>query len=475
MRKQQLFIGGRPYEAGQYVELRSPYSGEIIAEVASASARETGAAIAAAYEAREVMRRMPAHERAAILERVADGLRQRREEAARIIALEASKPVKYALGEVDRTIQTYKFAAEEAKRIHGETLSLGGAPGGEGRLAYTVREPIGVVGAITPFNFPMNLVAHKVGPAIAAGNTVVLKPAAQTPLSSYFIGELFQEAGLPGGALNIVSGSGRTVGDLIVQDDRIAKITFTGSPEVGKSIRAKAGLKRVTLELGSNSAVIVDRDADVQAIVPRCVMGAFSNQGQVCISLQRVYVHEEVYESFAAAFSAAATELKLGDPLDPAVDVSAMISAREAERALAWIAEAEAAGARVLAGGGMSKGILMPTVLTDAGDELSVSCREVFAPIAVIHKVKSIDEAIARVNHSSYGLQAGIYTNGLQNALKAAEELHVGGVMINDIPTFRVDQMPYGGVKESGLGREGVKYALEEMTELKLIVISKGF
>jgi acyl-CoA reductase-like NAD-dependent aldehyde dehydrogenase len=469
-----LWINGQWQEARAYGELRSPYSGELLSEVARADAEDAREAIAAAYAARATMRVIPSHERAAILERVAAMLKERRDEAARLIAAEAAKPLKYALAEVDRTVQTYKFAAEEAKRIHGETIALDAAPGGEGKLAYTVREPLGVVGAITPFNFPMNLVAHKVGPAIAAGNTVVLKPAEQTPLSALFIGELFHEAGLPAGALNIVPGFGHVAGEAIVTDERVAKVTFTGSPEVGKSIRAKAGLKKVTLELGSNAALIVDEDVNVPSMIARCVMGAFSNQGQVCISLQRVYVHEEVYDSFVQRFTEAASHLKLGDPLDLGTDVSAMISEKEARRALAWIEEAKAAGANVRLGGVLESGMLKPTVILDAEDAQQVSCKEIFAPVVVIHKVSSVEEAIGRVNDSRYGLQAGIYTNNLQTALRAAGELQVGGVIINDIPTFRVDHMPYGGVKESGLGREGIRYAVEEMTELKLVVINRN-
>jgi len=468
-----LFIGGEWREAGRCEELRSPYTGEVVAKVPSADEQETREAIGAACEATGAMAAMPAHERAAILERVAALLDARSEEAARLIALEAAKPIKAARAEIARTVQTYKFAAEEAKRIGGETIPLDAAPGGEGRLAYTVREPLGVIGAITPFNFPFNLVAHKIGPAIAAGNTVVLKPAEQTPLSALYIAGLFAEAGLPPGALNVVPGHGEAAGAAIVEDERVAMITFTGSPEVGKVIRARAGLKRVTLELGSNSALIVDKDADLDAIVPRCVTGAFSNQGQVCISLQRIYVHEEIYESFVRKFAEAAKRLKQGDPLDPETDLSAMISGRETERALSWIREATDGGAQVAAGGSVSNGVLEPTVITEAGREMKVSCREAFAPIVVIGSVKSVDEAIDEVNDSKYGLQAGIYTSDLFTALRAAERLKVGGVMINDIPTFRVDHMPYGGVKESGTGREGVKYAVEEMMETKLVVINK--
>ncbi|MFB9276789.1 aldehyde dehydrogenase family protein [Cohnella cellulosilytica] len=473
MEEKKLLIGGRREEARRYEELRSPYTGEVIAKVPAADKEETGKAVGAATEAKAAMAALPAHERAAVLERVAALLDGRSEEAARLVALEAAKPIKAARAEIGRTVQTYKFAAEEAKRIGGETIPLDAAPGGEDRLAYTVREPLGVIGAITPFNFPFNLVAHKVGPAIAAGNTVVLKPAEQTPLSALYIAELFAEAGLPPGALNVVPGPGEIAGAALVADERVAMITFTGSPEVGKSIRAGAGLKRVTLELGSNSALIVDKDVDLDAIVPRCATGAFSNQGQICISLQRIYVHEELYGSFVRKFAEAARKLKRGDPLDPQTDLSAMISARETERALSWIREAVDGGAKLAAGGGVSGGVLEPTVITEAGREMKVSCREAFAPIVVIDSVKSMDEAIDAVNDSDYGLQAGVYTSNLFTALRAAERLKVGGVMINDIPTFRVDHMPYGGVKESGIGREGVKYAVEEMTETKLVVINK--
>ncbi|MDQ6422045.1 aldehyde dehydrogenase family protein [Paenibacillus sp. LHD-117] len=474
MLRKSLWIDGQWREPAHYVQLRSPHSNEMIAEVPAATIEETNDAIASAYGARSLMRAMPAHERAAILERVAALLHGRREEAARLIALEAAKPLKYARAEVDRTVQTYKFAAEEAKRLYGETIPLDAAPGGEGRLAYTVREPLGVIGAITPFNFPMNLVAHKVGPAVAAGNTVVLKPAGQTPLSAFMIAELFHEGGLPPGALNVVTGAGSIVGGGIVEDDRISMVTFTGSPEVGKSRRERAGLKRVTLELGSNAALIVDRDVELERIIPRCVTGAFSNQGQVCISLQRIYVHEAIFDDFVRRFCHAAEQLKVGDPLEPDTDVSAMIAVSETERALAWVREAAEGGAKIVTGGKLSGGALAPTVLTDAAAHMKVSCMELFAPVAMIGKVSGLEEAIALVNDSKYGLQAGIYTNDIGKALQAADELHVGGVMINDIPTFRVDHMPYGGVKESGTGREGVKYAVQEMTELKLVVVNRS-
>ncbi|MFF2856366.1 aldehyde dehydrogenase family protein [Peribacillus sp. NPDC058002] len=472
--KKHLLINGKWVEAKEYSPLRSPYSGEVIAEIPLATEEETDLAIEAAQKATKVMAKMPAHQRAKILETLAQLLEERADEAARIISIESAKPVTTAKGEVARTIETYKFAAEEAKRIHGETLSLDAAQGGENRLGYTVREPIGVIGAITPFNFPMNLVAHKVGPAIAAGNTIVLKPASQTPLSSLFLAELLQEAELPAGALNVVTGGGRVVGDKLVTDSRVSMITFTGSPGVGIGIRNKAGLKRVTLELGSNAAVIIDRDVDIDKIISRCITGAFSNQGQVCISLQRIYAHEEVYDRFVEKFIDATKLLKLGDPLDPETEVSALISPYDVERTLNWIEEAKQGGAKIATGGKAEDNILHPTVILDADTHLKVSCQEVFAPIVLINKIQSVEEAIDLVNDSNYGLQAGIYTDNVHTALDAAENLQVGGVMINDIPTFRVDNMPYGGVKESGTGREGLKYAVEEMTEMKLVVWNRN-
>ena len=470
----KLFIHGKWIEGKEYSELRSPYTEEIIADIPMATAEDVEQAIVAAEQAKKVMAKMPAFKRANILEALAQKLEERSDEAAKIIALESAKPYTTAKAEVDRTVETYKFAAEEAKRIHGETIPLDAAKGGVNRLGYTVREPIGIIGAITPFNFPMNLVAHKVGPAIAAGNTIVLKPASQTPLSAFFIAELLEEAGLPKGALNVVTGGGRVVGDKLVTDPRVSMITFTGSPSVGIGIRNRAGLKRVTLELGSNAAVIIDKHVDVDKIISRCVTGAFSNQGQVCISLQRIYAHEDIYDSFVENFVEVTKQLTLGDPLHPDTDVSALISPNDVKRTLLWIDEAKQSGA-IIATGGIAEGnIVHPTVILNADPQLKVSCQEVFAPIVVINKVKSVDEAITLVNDSNYGLQAGIYTNDVQTALNAAEELHVGGVLINDIPTFRVDHMPYGGVKESGTGREGLKYAVEEMTEMKLVIWNRN-
>lgn len=472
--RRRLFINGKWIQSQNFVTLKSPYTLEPIAEIPNATDDELELAIAAAYSARETMRKMPIHQRSTILERLVSLLSERFEEAAQLIALEAAKPIRTAREEVKRTIQTYKFAAGEANRIGGETLPLDAAPGGENRLAYTVREPLGVVGAITPFNFPMNLVAHKIGPAIATGNSIVLKPATQTPLSAFFLAELLQEAGLPDGALNVVTGSGRVVGEGMVVDNRVNMITFTGSPEVGIGIRNKAGLKRVTLELGSNAAVILDKGIQIEKVVKRCVQGAFSNQGQVCISLQRIYVHEEIYQEFVNQFVAETKRLKVGDPLNEETDVSALISQNDVTRSLTWIQEAKDGGADILTGGYADGTVLLPTVIVNVNPNLNVSCQEVFAPIVIINKINRVQEAVEQVNNSRYGLQAGIYTNDINLALEAIEQLEVGGVLVNDIPTFRVDHMPYGGVKESGTGKEGIKYAIEEMTEMKLVVINRN-
>jgi acyl-CoA reductase-like NAD-dependent aldehyde dehydrogenase len=469
--KKHLFINGQWKEASSYLELRSPYSGEIIAEVAQADESDTEEAIRAAKEAAKRMAKTPAHERAAILDKVANLFEGRKEEMARILAMEAAKPLKTARGEIARTIQTYRFAATEARRIHGETVPLDAAPGGEGRIAFTLRKPIGVVGAITPFNFPFNLVAHKVGPAIAAGNTVVLKPASQTPLAALALAEIFQEAGLPDGALNIIPGKGSVVGEKLVKDHRIAAITFTGSPEVGIAMKNKAGLKRVTLELGSNSGLIIDGNVEItKELIDRCVLGAFSFSGQVCISIQRIYVHEKKFAEFAEKFKAATERLVIGDPFDEATDISAMIAPTEVDRMESWVSAAVARGAKVITGGKrINERVYPPTILVDVPVDEPISCQEVFGPLVALSSFSTLDEAIDAVNDSRYGLQAGIYTSDIKAAMKAAEELEVGGVMINDFPTFRVDNMPYGGVKESGFGREGIKYAVEEMTELKLI------
>ncbi|KUP07966.1 aldehyde dehydrogenase [Bacillus coahuilensis m2-6] len=467
-----LWINGQSVPTEHYQVITSPFSNNELDKVSEATIQDVHHAISVAKQAFLTYKKTPAHKRAEILMNVVHLLRENHEECSKLITLESGKAIKDARKEMDRTIMTYTFAAEEARRLTGQTIPLDAAPGGENRVAYTVREPLGVIGAITPFNFPMNLVAHKVGPAIASGNTVVLKPASQTPLSSYKLAELLQQAGLPDGVLNVVTGKGNIVGNALVESKDVKMITFTGSPLVGKAIREKAGLKKVTLELGSNSALIIDKDVSLSPVIKRIVTGAFSYQGQVCISIQQIFVHENVYEEFLNLFQLATKDLILGDPLNEDTDLSCMISPEETERILNWVREAVGDGATIVAGGEVMDGIMTPTILTDVPRNAKISCQEAFAPVVAIYKISDLNEAIDRVNESPYGLQAGVYTNNLQSSFKACQELHVGGVMINDIPTFRVDQMPYGGVKESGTGREGIPYSIEEMTEIKLVTFN---
>lgn len=471
MRETKLWINGKWSEAKANYTLTAPYSGEAIANVAKASVADVERAIEGAYEAFQSFKRTTAYERAEILYKVVDIMRGRREEFARILALEAGKPISAGLTEIDRTIATYQFSAEAAKRSMGETVPLDAAPGTKNRIGYTKRIPIGVVSAITPFNFPFNLVAHKLGPAIAVGNSVVLKPATQTPLSALVMAEVFKEAGLPDGVLQIVTGSGGELSDTLVTHPLVKKVTFTGSGAVGLKIKEKVGLRKVTLELGSNAAVVVEPSTPIENIISRCVGGAFGFAGQVCISLQRVYVHESIYDEFTKAFVEETKNLKLGDPLDPTTDVSAMINPNEVERIKQWIEEAQSEGAAIATGAEFTERTLSPTVMINVKPEMKIVCQETFAPIVSLVPYKTLDEAISLVNASDLGLNAGIYTNVLTDAMRAADELEAGTVVINDIPTFRVDNMPYGGVKNSGYGREGIKYAIDEMTELKFITI----
>lgn len=474
MKQTKLWINGQWESTTDTYELTSPYTGDVIATVAKATPADVERAIDGAQEAFTTFKKMPAYERAEILYRVVEIMRQRKEEFAEILTKEAAKPLSASLAEIDRTIATYQFAAEAAKQLHGETVPMDAAPGGQGRIGYTKRIPLGVISAITPFNFPFNLVAHKLGPAIAVGNTVVLKPATQTPLSAVIMAEVFKEAGLPDGVLQIVTGSGSELSDTLVTHHHVKKVTFTGSSAVGLKLKAKVGLRKMTLELGSNAAVIVEPSTDLDSIMKRCVSGAFVFAGQVCISLQRIYVHASIYEAFTKKFVAETKKLIVGDPAKKETDVSAMIHIGEVARIKGWIEEAESQGATVAYGAEFTERTLSPTVMTNVKAHMKIVCEETFAPIVSIVPYDSLDEAIARVNDSTLGLNAGIYTNQLTDALLAADELEAGSVIVNDIPTFRTDNMPYGGVKMSGYGREGIKYAVEEMTELKFITIQYG-
>jgi len=412
---------------------------------------------------------MPPHRRSKILEKTSELLTKYQDDVATIICREAGKAWKYSVGEVARAVETFKFAAEEGKRIHGETVPMDASVGAEKRFGFYFRTPVGVVVAISPFNFPLNLVAHKVAPAIAAGNTVVLKPATTTPITAIRLGEILMEAGLPGGVYNLVYGEGGTVGDWLVTDPRPAKVSFTGSPPVGQHIMSRAGLKKVTLELGNNSGTIIEADGDIDAAVPRCVVSAFANSGQICISLQRLYLHQAIATEFTRKFVEATAELKVGNPLDKDCDVGPMIDEKEAMRAEAWINEAVAQGAKVLVGGKREGRILWPTVLDNVRHDMKVICQETFAPLVSLVTYKDFDEALELLADSPYGLQAGLYTRDISKAFKAIRRVDVGGMMINDTSIFRVDHMPYGGNKMSGIGREGVRFAIEEMTNLRMV------
>jgi acyl-CoA reductase-like NAD-dependent aldehyde dehydrogenase len=451
--------------------LRAPWDDAELATIPTTTVEEIDGVLTRARAAAVAYRWFPAWKRAAILERTSHLIDDHAEQIARIIAAEAGKPLKDARVEAKRGASTFRWASEEAKRTAGDLIEMDADPSGEDRFGWTIREPRGVIAAISPFNFPLNLVAHKVAPALAGGNAVVLKPASNTPLTALRLAELLAEAGLPDGVLQVVVGSGATIGSKLVVDERTDMVSFTGSPPVGRRIAGQAGMKMVTLELGNNSATIVDEDADLDLAVQRVVVGGFANSGQVCISVQRVVVHEKVYDEFMTKLIPAVTALRVGDPLDEATDVASLINPGEVERVRGWIAEAVEQGATLAAGGVRDDGRLRPTVLVDVTRDMKVCAEEVFGPVLGILKARDLCEAVEISNDSELGLQAGVFTKDINKALYAAKRLEVGGVMINEVPTFRVDHMPYGGVKGSGIGREGVKYAIREMTELKMVVI----
>jgi acyl-CoA reductase-like NAD-dependent aldehyde dehydrogenase len=469
--ERKLFVGGEWVETGDSFDVRSPYSGEVVGRVAKAGADETKRAIDAAEAA--MSEPLPAHKRAEILVRVALALGRRHDEVARQISDEAGKPMKAARVEAKRAMSTYTFAAVEARKLAGEMVPMDAAQAGEGKLAFTLRRPIGVVGAISPFNFPLNLVAHKLAPALAAGCAVVLKPASQTPLSALLLAELEEEAGLPPGWLNVVAGSASEIGDVLVEDERVKAITFTGSGGVGWGLKERAPKKKVNLELGNATPVIIAADADIDRAARAMAANAFSFAGQSCISVQRIYVERAAYDSFLERFLPSVEALVVGDPADEETDVGPVIDEGAKERILEWIEEARKGGAEVLAGGEEQGGLIRPTVIGNASPELKVSCEEVFGPVVTVSAVDSLDEAIELANGTRYGLQAGIFTGALDTALRAARELEFGGVTVNEAPTFRTDQMPYGGVKDSGNTREGPHYAVRELTEERLVVLQQ--
>jgi acyl-CoA reductase-like NAD-dependent aldehyde dehydrogenase len=467
----KLLIDGQWVDGGSILEVKNKYNGHTIGGVPTARPVDVDAAIAAAELAEDRMSNMPAYQRAEILQRAAALIRERAEDLARTIAAEAGKALKYARAEVDRAQSTFSIAAEEAKRVHGETIPLDAVPAGEGYFGFWTRRPVGVIAAISPFNFPLNLVAHKVAPAIAAGNTLVLKPASTTPLSAIKLCQILQDAGLPSGGINLIIGPGSSVGEWLVTDPRVDKITFTGSPEIGRHILSVAGIKKVTLELGNASPVIIAPDANLDLAARRCAVGAYYNSGQVCISVQRIYSQKQVYEPFMEKFVAATQAMVVGDPLDERVDVGPMIDLKEVDRIDSWVHEALNGGAAIASGGQREGSVFYPTVLTNVDSQMKVITEEAFAPVASVISSDDFDESLRLANDSKFGLQVSIFTKDIDRVFKAVKRLNFGGVIINDTPSFRADHMPYGGNRQSGLGREGVRFAVEEMTNIQMVAI----
>jgi len=471
MKEYRLLIAGEWKESDQVRDIRSPFDRSLVGKVHWAERKQVEEALAAAERAFTETRKLSGYERSQALDKISQGIKSRREELARSIALQAGKPIKDARAEVDRGSSTFEIAGDEAKRIGGELLPLDLSAQTKQRWGLVRRFPVGTISAITPFNFPLNLVAHKVAPALASGNTVVLRPSSQVPITSIILGEIISESGYPAGGLNIVP-SGYQAAEALLTDDRVKMVTFTGSPAIGWELKKKAFQKKVTLELGGNAAVVIEPDCDLDYALARTVVGSFSYAGQVCISIQRIFLHEKIYDRFMSAFEAKTKGLKMGDPLAEDTDVGPMIDEEAAKKTEEWVDEAKDKGARIVCGGKRQGTFYEPTILENVIPELRISWLEAFSPIVVVSKYRDFAEALESVNYSIYGLQAGVFTNDLKKAFLAYDVLDVGGVIVNDIPTFRIDHMPYGGIKQSGIGREGVKYAIEEMTELKLLALN---
>ena len=466
----KILVGGEWYETGETLDVTSPYDGSVVAQVAFGGRADAERAVDAAAKAMETP--IPAHERAAVLDRVAGLLRERRDELARTISQEAGKPIATAQVEAERAVQTIIFSAHEARGLGGELIGMDAHPAGVNHTGMVVRRPIGVVGAISPFNFPLNLVAHKIGPAFAAGCACVLKPATATPLSALLLAQAFADAGQPAGWLNVIVGRSSEIGDVLIDDPRVKLITFTGSSDVGWKLRSRAARKKVNLELGNSTPLIVMADADLEKAATAVAANGYAFAGQSCISIQRVYVEDSAYDRFVEALQPKVEALVTGDPLDSATQVGPVIDEENRDRILAWVKEAVDGGAKLLAGGEKdAQGLIRPTLLGDVDIDMQVACHEVFGPVVTLARVKDVDEAIEKANGTDYGLQAGIFTQDITRAMRAAQALDFGGVTVNEAPTWRADHMPYGGVKESGNTREGPKYAVHEMTEPRLVVI----
>jgi acyl-CoA reductase-like NAD-dependent aldehyde dehydrogenase len=466
-----LFIDGKWLNDGEPAEIHSPYDHSVVGEVHLGSAAHAETAVRAAQRAFETTKKSPGYERKRILNAISEGIRARREEFSQLMCLEAGKPIKTSRAEVDRALFTFSVAAEEATRIGGEWLPLDWQGSTAGRAGIVRRFPLGPILAITPFNFPLNLVAHKVAPAIAAGCTIILKPAPQTPLCSLLLAEVVAGSGLAAGAFNVLP-LANDVAEKLVADDRLKMLTFTGSGKVGWALKQKAGKKKVTLELGGNAGVIVHSDADVAYAAERCVTGGFGYSGQTCISVQRIYVQQTVYDTFISALVTGVKKLRMGNPAEDSTDVGPLINEGAARRIDEWIKEAAAGGARIVTGGKREGSMVEPTVLTHTRPDMKVSCEEVFGPVVLVEPYDNFSDAIRQVNNSPSGLQAGVFTRDVKLLFSAFDELEVGGVISGDTSSFRIDHMPYGGVKDSGLGREGLRYAIEEMTEPRLLVLN---
>lgn len=467
----RMFYAGRWQDGGEPFEVTSPYDGTLIDTAPQASPADVEAALDAAVAGAAVMRRLPGYERFKILRRAADRLLELQHELGRLISLEEGKTLAEGVFEVTRAAETLELSAEEAKRLGGEVLPLDGAPGGAGRLGFTLRVPCGVVLAVTPFNFPLNLVCHKVGPALAAGNSVVVKPASDTPLSALRLVEILLESGLPPTGIACLTGGGAAVGEALCRDPRVRKISFTGSSDVGRRICAVAGLKRVTMELGSNSPLVVLDDADLEKVAAAVVATGYGNAGQVCISTQRVVALDGIYDRLLETLGPRVAAIRTGDPLDPATQMGPMIRIRDAERVERWIDEARAGGARIVCGGSREGARFEPTLVADVRPDMRISCEELFGPAVAVTRAASIEQAIGLAADSKYGLSAGVFTESLDAALRFVREVDSGNLHVNWGPAWRADLIPYGGLKESGFGKEGPKYAIHEMTELKTVVI----
>ncbi len=472
MNEYKIYVAGSFVTTQDKLEVTNPYNNELIATTYLAGKKEIEIAISKGKEAEKDMRDLPLYKRYEILMQIAQAIKKDSLRLAEILAQESGKPLRYALGEIDRAAQTFLIAAEESKRLPGEYFSLDWTPTGHGKEALVKYFPVGLISGISPFNFPLNLAAHKIAPAIASGNPIILKPARATPLSILELAKIIDKTDLPKGAISLFP-TNRESGNLLVTDHRIKKLTFTGSPEVGWKMKSEAGSKKITLELGGNAGVIVSADADISKAVEKCLVGSFAYSGQVCIHVQRIYVQDTVFKQFVDLFIKGTSKLKFGNPLDETTEISSMIDEENAIRVENWVNEAVSEGAKILSGGKRKGNYYEPTVITNTKSQMNVCALEIFGPVVTIEKYSSFKEAIALLNNSQFGLQAGVFSNNINEINYAFNELEVGGVINNDVPSFRVDHMPYGGVKNSGFGREGVKYSILEMMEPRLLVKDK--